>query len=83
MGASAPLLGEDLFTSAITEISSVNKAAKQSRTGGATSIASSSCDIGKRLAAKSSRTPSMIESRTLTVLDPLLDLFPYQVLTKY
>jgi hypothetical protein len=70
MGASAPLLGEDLFTSAITEISSVNNPAKQSLTGGATSIASSSSDIGKRLAAKSSRTPSIIESKTLTVFDP-------------
>jgi len=82
MAARAPLLGEDLFTSAITEISPVNNAAKQSLTGGATSIASSSCDIGKRLAAKSSRTPSIIESKTLTVFDPLLGLSPYQVLTK-
>jgi hypothetical protein len=66
----------------MTEISSVNNADKQSLTGGATSIASNNWDIGKRLAAKSSRTPSIIEARTLIFFDPVLDQFPYQVPTK-
>jgi hypothetical protein len=83
MGASAPLLGDDLFTSAITEMSSVSNADNEALTGGATSIASSNCDIGKRLAAKSSRTPSMIESRTLTIFDPRLDQSLYPVLPTY
>jgi hypothetical protein len=81
--ASEPLLGEERFTSAITDISEVSKNGKQSRTAGAVSIASCNCPMGKRLAAKSSRTPSMIELKTLMASLPLLGQFHDQVRSTY
>ena len=63
--ANAPLLGDDLFTSAITLISSPRRPGCASITSGALSNFSRNSLSGRRRLAKSSRTPAMIESSTL------------------
>ena len=65
MGAREPLLGDDLFTSAIKESSEVRKAEMSDLTAGATSTASNIYAFESRRDSRSSLTPSMIESRTL------------------
>ena len=65
IGARDPLLGEDLFTSAMSESSEVRNAEMSDLTAGATSTASNICAFESRRDSRSSLTPSMIESRTL------------------
>jgi len=73
--AREPLLGDYLFTSAITLIRSPRSPRCASRTGGALSYFSRNSLSGSRRLAKSSRTPAMIESRTLMALTHRWDRF--------
>ena len=73
IAASSPLLGEDLFTSAITLMRSPRSPGCASMTGGASSNFSRNSLSGSRRLAKSSRTPAMIESRTLMTSAHLWD----------
>ena len=66
MSASAPLDGDDRFTSAITATPGLRRAAYASIAGGAAAASSRTCSSGtcSCRAATSSRTPARISSST-------------------